>query len=99
MAASFGVGASLANYGSKSRSSSLTAFGEDQQTQATQELGVAASMEGARNNQNKMARAQAKQGNQQLGASSGAMIGASFGPWGALIGGVVGALAGGSISS
>lgn len=97
MAASFGVGASLANYGVKGRSNNLATQGQDQQKEATEQLGAAAALEGNRNRQNKMAKAQAKQGNQQLGSTAGATIGSAFGPWGTLIGGIAGALIGGEI--
>lgn len=99
----FGIGPSLSSYGSRSRSPSLAAFGEDQQQEATQELGVAAADETKRNDANKIATAQAKQGNQALGGTlgglaggvaAGAEWGSAAGPWGTLIGGVVGALAG-----
>ncbi len=101
--ASFGVGANLASQGRRS-GTGLAEFGQDQQQQATQELAQAAEMENRRNASNKLAKAQAKQGNQALGASlgglaggaaAGAMYGSAAGPWGTLIGGVLGAVAGG----
>lgn len=101
--AAFGVGANLASYGSRGRSPTLAAFGEDQQAEATNELGQAADIENRRNIANKQARAQAKQGNSALGSTvgglaggaiAGATYGSAAGPWGSLIGGLVGALAG-----
>ena len=99
-----GIGPNLASYGSRGRSGSLVAFGQDQNQQAMTELGQAAQIETQRENQNKVAKAEAKQGNQALGstlgglaggAAAGAMYGSSAGPWGTVIGGVIGALAGG----
>jgi predicted lipid-binding transport protein (Tim44 family) len=101
--ASFGIGPNLASYGSRGRSSSLAAFGQDQEQEATQELGAAAAMETQRNVANKQTETQRKQGNQALGstlgglaggAAAGAMYGSSAGPWGTVIGGVLGAIAG-----
>lgn len=102
--ASFGIGPSLANYGSRGRSPSLVSFGEDQQAEATSELSQAAAIENQRNAQNKVAKANAKQGNMALGSAvgglaggaiAGATYGTAAGPWGSLIGGVLGAVAGG----
>jgi len=105
--AAFGIGPNLANYGSRGRSPSLVAFGQDQNQEALGELGQAAAIENDRENKNKIAKAQAKQGNQALastvgglagGAIAGATYGSAAGPWGSLIGGVVGALAGNFLS-
>jgi len=82
------------------------AFGEDQNQEALKELGQASAMETERENKNKIAKAEAKQGNQALGSTvgglaggaiAGAMYGSSAGPYGTLIGGVIGALAGSSV--
>ncbi len=106
MAGGFGIGPNLASYGSRGRSASLVAFGEDQNQSALNELGQAAAAETARENKNKLAKAEAKQGNQALGSTvgglaggaiAGAMYGSAAGPWGTVIGGVVGALAGSSV--
>ena len=72
----FGVGANLANYGSRGRSPSLASAGMDQQAEATKELGAAATAESKRNAQNTLSRAEAKQGNMALGAQLGGMAGA-----------------------
>lgn len=105
--ASFGIGPSLAAYGSRGRSPSLAAAGQSEETLATNELGQAAALETQRNDANKRAAAEAKQGNQALGstvgglaggAAAGAMYGSSAGPWGTVIGGVIGALAGNFMS-
>jgi len=101
--AAFGIGANLSNYGGRGRSGTLSAYGEDVQKEATQELQVAADQETQRNAKNTQIEAQNKQGNQALGAAvgavggfaAGAAYGAAAGPYGALIGGVVGAIAGG----
>lgn len=99
--ASLGVGASLASRGRQQPN--LSTFGQGQEQQAMDELGAASSMETARENNNRRAKAEAKQGNQALGstlgglaggAAAGAMYGTAAGPWGTLIGGVLGALAG-----
>ena len=88
---------------------SLVGEGSSQQSQATRELGVAAGEETKLNAENKMRKAQAQQGNQELGgmlgatvaggaiasAAAGAEWGSVVGPWGSMIGGIVGALAGG----
>lgn len=101
--ASFGIGPNLANYGSRGRSPSLVAFGQDENQEALSELGQAAAIQTDRDNKNKIAKAQAKQGNQALGSTigglaggaiAGATYGSAAGPWGSLIGGVIGALAG-----
>lgn len=91
--AGMGVGATLAS------------LGQSQMQQATQDLGQAANEENKRNMENKQIKAAAKQGNQSLGATVGALggfalgaqAGAGGGPYGALIGGVIGAVAGGMI--
>lgn len=86
---------------------SLASYGMNQQMEATQQLGRVADDESRRNAQNKLNKAQAKQGNQMLGSTLGALAGGAFagaqygsaaGPWGTLIGGVVGALAGNLLS-
>jgi uncharacterized protein YcfJ len=81
--AGYGVGASLQSLGMQQRS------------EATQMLAKSASNESERNQKNQVMKAQAKAGNQQLGATAGAMAGSMFGPWGTVIGGAVGAIAGG----
>ena len=102
--ASFGIGANLSTYGGRGRSGTLSAYGEDVQREATQELQAASDEETRRNVKNTQIVAQNKAGNQQLGgaigglaggAIAGAEWGSAAGPWGTLIGGVVGAIAGG----
>lgn len=85
----YGVGAALNNM-------SLVGQGLGQKADATNTMAKAADEEQRRNMQNEQAEAQRKAGNQQLGATGGAMLGmmALGGPWGALLGGVVGAAAG-----
>jgi len=94
----FGIGPNLSTYGSRGRSPSLAAFGENQQDTATQGLGAAATEETQRNASNTMRAAQAKAGNEQLGGTIGAEWGSVIGPWGTVIGGVLGAVAGGLFS-
>lgn len=87
MARGYGVGMSLAGYG------------QAQEQSGTRLLGEAAREEQTRNMENQRIEAQRKAGNQQLGATSGAMIGMQVGgPWGALIGGVIGGVAGGAFA-
>lgn len=89
--AQYGVGANLAS------------MGATEQQQGTQLLGKAADEEAQRNAKNTEIKAANKAGNQQLGATvgalggfaAGAQIGAIGGPMGALIGGAVGMLASG----
>lgn len=75
----------------------LATYGQGQKKEAIQDLGEAANQESDRNQRNKMMSAQRKAGNQQLGATAGAMYGSTFGPWGTVIGGVIGAIAGGEL--
>lgn len=90
MARGYGIGASLAT------------MGQQQQGEAMEMLGRAASMEQERNQTNRDLRAQRKAGNVQLGSTVGAMggmalgmkYGSAGGPWGAAIGAVVGGIAG-----
>lgn len=80
----YGIGASLANYGS------------GQGSDAMQQLGQAAQAEEQRNLTNKQLESERKAGNAQLGATGGALAGfAMGGPWGAVAGGAIGMLAGG----
>jgi hypothetical protein len=62
-------------------------------------LRSAADQESQRNRESLALDAQEKAGKQQLGATVGALagmkLGASMGPWGALVGGAVGFVAGG----
>lgn len=106
--ASFGIGPSLANYGTRGRSPSLAAFGQSEQAEATGEIAKAADLETKREDENKVAKAQARAGNMQLGATvgglgggalAGAQFGSAAGPWGTLIGGLVGTIAGGLFSN
>lgn len=99
----FGIGPSLASYGTRGRSPSLAAFGQSEDQQATSGLQSDAAAETQRNDANIKNAAAAKQGDQALGSTvgglaGGAVAGAEFGsaagPWGTVIGGVVGALAG-----
>jgi predicted lipid-binding transport protein (Tim44 family) len=82
---------------------SLASIGQSQKKEAIQMLGESARQDEAREAQNTIAKAQARQGNQALGSSlgglaggaaAGAMYGTAAGPWGTVIGGVLGALAG-----
>lgn len=84
MARSYGLGgAGLAGAGLQQKSEAMTV------------LGRAAEQEADRNMANKQMEQQRQAGNQQLGATGGAMVGMAYGgPIGALIGGVVGALGG-----
>lgn len=88
---SYGIGANLAS------------LGQSEERQGLDELRVAANEESQREAQNTLLRAQARQGNEQLGgtigglaggAIAGAEWGSAAGPWGTLIGGVAGALLG-----
>jgi hypothetical protein len=75
----------------------LAGMASDQQQQAMTMLGQAAQQQAAREQANKVARQQQKQGAAGL-AASGAMTGLQVSggnPWGAVIGGVVGYFAGG----
>ncbi len=76
---------------------SLASYGQDQKRESVNMLGQAATQESERNRMNKTIAAQRKAGGQQLGATTGAMAGSAFGPWGTIIGGVVGAIAGGEL--
>lgn len=75
----------------------LASLGQDQKRESVEMLGKAADEESQRNAHNKVMAAQAKAGNQQFGATAGALAGSSFGPWGAVIGGALGAVAGGEL--
>lgn len=71
----------------------LTGVGLAAKRNAMGALGQAADLEQRRNMANEQAEAAEESGKQQLGASAGAMIGmATFGPLGAMIGGIAGAL-------
>jgi hypothetical protein len=91
MAASYGVGASLASLGAERRSQAMNA------------LGRVAESEDQRKRENKMLEAQEKAQKQQLastigstvGFAAGAQAGSIGGPWGAVIGGAIGLIAGG----
>ena len=72
----------------------LIGQGVNQQAMATQMLGRVAEEETQRNIGNQQRETARKAGNSQLGAMAGAQVGMSFGPWGALAGGLIGALAG-----
>ena len=93
----YGLGYSL-NSMMGSAGSGLVGQGMQQQRDATAELGLAADQEQQRIITNQQREAARKAGNQQLGATAGALVGAeygsSIGPWGTLIGGLVGAVAG-----
>ena len=73
----------------------LASLGQSQMADATEGLAKVADEEAKRNANNTMLEAQEKQGKRSLGASAGAMVGMSFGPVGALIGGAIGYVAGG----
>lgn len=87
----YGLGASLANYGQGQQAEAMQALGQTAKTEAELEM------------QNKNAESQRKAGNAQLGATAGAMAGMALGaqsgavggPWGMVIGGLVGGIAGG----
>lgn len=80
----YGLGASLANYGQGQQAEAMQALGQTAKTEAELEM------------QNKNAESQRKAGNAQLGATGGAMAGLAVGgPWGAVVGGLVGGIAGG----
>lgn len=83
MARGVGIGASLAS------------IGAGQQQEAMQMLGKVADEETDRSIKNQQLEQQEKSGNIQLGATTGAMAGSYFGPWGTLVGGAIGAIAGG----
>jgi hypothetical protein len=80
--AGYGVGASLASLGTAAKNDAMNS------------LGQVANQEGQREATNKQLDAQRKAGNQQLGATGGALAGFAIGgPVGAMIGGTVGAIA------
>lgn len=95
MAGGYGVGASLATYGRRNAGGGLAGMAGNQEQEATQLLGAAASEETARNVQNTQLHAQQKAGNAQLGSTIGALAGSVIPGVGTLIGGVLGGLAGG----
>ena len=76
---------------------SLASYGQGQKREAVEMLGKAADVESERNQRNKIMAAQRKAGGQQLGATTGALAGSAFGPWGTVIGGAIGAIAGGEL--
>lgn len=82
--AGYGVGATLASLGTAAKNDAMNS------------LGQVANQETQREATNKQLDAQRKQGNQQLGATGGALAGFAIGgPVGAMIGGTVGAIASG----
>lgn len=94
MAGSYGVGASLASYGRRGQNGGLAGAAANQEAEATQLLGAAASQETARNVENTQLRAQQKAGNAQLGSTIGALAGSVIPGVGTLVGGILGGLAG-----
>lgn len=93
MAGGYGVGASLASVGRAG--GGLAGMAENREQQAMQMLGDVAAQETQRNVANTQMESQAKAGNMQFGATAGALAGMyTFGPVGALVGGVLGGLAG-----
>lgn len=90
--ASFGVGPNLANYGSRGRSPSLAAYGQDQMAEADRDLAGVAKEESQRNAFNTQAKAAAKQGNMALGSTLGGLAGYALGSGGgAAVAGAAGA--------
>lgn len=88
----YGVGASLAGY----KGPTLSGMGQDQQAQATQELGAAAQEETKRNMFNQQVDAQEKEGKKQFGATLGAAAGTALFPGlGTVVGGLLGGITGG----
>lgn len=89
---SYGLGASIGNMG-------LVGMGQKQQNEALGMLGQAAEEEQKRKLENERLEHERKQGNVQLGATAGALAGATYGSeilpgWGTVIGGVLGAVGG-----
>jgi hypothetical protein len=77
-------------------SGGLVGAGVGERNTAMGMLGQAADQEQQRNLENQQIQRQTKQGNQQLGATGGALIGMEVGgPMGAVVGGLIGGVAGG----